>query len=57
MDVASSLTRSGMVNVPLGFSSYILLGEVSIITHAIGLVLIIVVFLRLGEPPAEPLGA
>src|SRR2546430_13194489 len=41
VDVASSLTRSGVANVPLGFSSYVLLGEVSILTHAIGLVLII----------------
>ncbi len=51
MDLASGLARSGAASLPLGISDLLLLfGEVSIVTHVIGVVLIIVLFVLLKQP-------
>jgi hypothetical protein len=54
MDLASGLARSGAASMPLGISDPLLFGEVSIVTHVIGVVLIIVLFVLLKQPQISP---
>jgi hypothetical protein len=57
MDLASGLARSGVASLPLSISGFLLFGEVSVVTHAIALVLIVFLFVILRQQQVNPVRA
>jgi hypothetical protein len=57
MDLAHFLASGGVASLPLSITDLPLYGEVSIATHAGALVLIVFLFVILGQQEANPVGA
>ena len=57
MDLASAFARNGVFSLPLSITDYYLFGEVSVVTHAIALVLIVFLFVILRQQQVNPVRA